>query len=129
MKTSDRGQTRQLLDGGCNRREFLQIGGAGLTAYAMRELVHPMETLAAASVNPLGTADAAIFVKLAGAPSHMDTFDIKEGPWTPADFDIQTKNNITLSNKLFPNLLNQSDKFSIIHSVQAWVPVHTIGQY
>ncbi len=130
MKTCDCGhQHEDQSHGGIHRRKFIQIGTAGVVGFALAHEMRLFDTLAQAEVVPLNTADACIFVKLAGAPSHMDTFDIKVGAWTPEDFDVQTNGNITLSNRLFPRLLRQSDKFSIIHSGQAWVPVHPIGQY
>lgn len=128
MKTFDRGHAPASRDG-VRRRDFIQLGSAGVAAYALADQMQPFETLAQAAVTTLNTADACIFVKLAGAPSHMDTFSLKVGDWTPADFDPQTRGNITLSNKLFPRLLQSTDKFSIVHSVQSWVPVHAIGQY
>ncbi|MBI1746707.1 MAG: DUF1501 domain-containing protein [Acidobacteria bacterium] len=114
---------------GLSRRRFIQLGGAGVAAYGLLDSTHQFEMLAQAEVTPMNTADAVIFIKLAGAPSHMDTFDIKEGAWTPADFDIQDNGDISLPNRLFPNLLKQADKLSILRSVQAWVPVHPIAQY
>jgi uncharacterized protein (DUF1501 family) len=123
---SDHTQERQP---GLSRRRFIQLGTAGVMGYTVADGLQPFETMAQASVNPLNTADACIFIKLAGAPSHLDTFDIKVGDWTPEDFDVQTRGNITLPNGLFPRLLGQTDKFSILHSVQAWVPVHPLAQY
>ena len=35
----------------------------------------------------LNTAKNVVFVLLPGAPSHTDTFDLKVGSWTPANFD------------------------------------------
>src|SRR5262249_5865328 len=92
-------------------------------------LFRSSKVLAQAPVDPLNTADACIFVKLAGAISHMDTFSVKVGAWTPDDWDVPESGDIRLPNRIFPNLLGQTDKFSLIHSVQAWVPVHAVGQY
>ena len=128
MMTSDRGHT-PVRPGGVGRRDFVRIGSAGLMAAATADHLRPFETRAQADVTPLNTADACIFIKLAGAMSHMDTFSVKVGAWTPAGFAVQTRGGITLSNRLFPRLLQQTNKFSIIHSVQGWVPVHQIGQY
>lgn len=128
MKKCDCGHNEEKHTG-WSRRQFIQIGTAGVVGYALAQMKYPFETLAQANVVPLNTADACIFVKLAGAPSHLDTFDLKVGSWTPADFDPQTSGDITLPNRLFPRLLQLTDKFSILRSVQAWVPVHAIGQY
>lgn len=111
------------------RREILQIGGVGVVGASLLPIFRSTKVLAQATVTPLNTADACIFIALRGAISHMDTFSVKEGAWTPGDWDIQTRGNITLSNLLFPNLLGQANRFSVIHSVQPWVPVHEVGQY
>ena len=59
---------------GVSRRDFIRIGaisGFGLSFGIQNFLAH-------ASENPVaGKAKAAIFVRLGGGPSHMDTFDLK----------------------------------------------------
>jgi hypothetical protein len=57
------------------------------------------EVTSARGATPRGTANACIFVNLNGGPSHMDTFDPKDGPWNPADVDIRDySNGLRLSN-------------------------------
>ena len=128
MKIQDCGH-RPESHTGFSRRDFVRIGGGSVAAYALADGMRPFETVAQSSPPRLDTADACIFIKLAGAMSHMDTFSIKVGAWTPANFNVQTRNGITLSGLLFPNLLNQTNKFSVIHSAQSWVPVHPVAQY
>ena len=65
-----------------------------------------------------GTARACIFVYLNGAPSHLDTFDVKDAAWNPADIDIQQHGNIALSNTLFPKLSTLTDDLCILRSVR-----------
>src|SRR5262249_34119787 len=120
------------LRAGLNRREFMQVGGLGMAAYGLMPPLARGEVVAQNSVKTRNTATACIFIKLAGAPSHMDTFDIKVGDWTPEDIakSTETRNKITLSGVLFPNLLDRaSQHLAILHSVQAYVPVHTVAQY
>ena len=51
------------------------------------------------------TARACIFINMNGGPSHVDTFDPKDGPWNPSDADIrQYPGGIVLSRKYFPKL-------------------------
>ena len=38
-----------------------------------------------------GTAKNVIFILMGGAPSHVDTFDLKVGAWTPTDFNPTTQ--------------------------------------
>jgi hypothetical protein len=112
------------------RGEFIKVGGLGVAAYGLINALSESEILAQASVTPRNTANACIFIKLAGAPSHMDTFSVREGDWTPDDWDIDTVNKITLPRGLFPNLLDRvSQHLAIMHSVQAYVPIHTVAQY
>jgi hypothetical protein len=104
-----------------NRREFIKIGGLGVAAYALMNTLEGTEVLTQASVSPRNTASACIFINLAGGPSHLDTFSVKQGPWTPSDWNIDTRNNITLPRRLFPNLLDRaSQHLAIAHSVQGW---------
>src|SRR5262249_16284478 len=112
-----------------SRRTILQIGGVSVVGASLLPVFQSTKVLAQGTVTPLNTADACIFIALRGGPSHMDTFSVKEGSWTPADWDVRQPGNIRLSNLIFPNLLDQSSRFSIIHSVQGWVPVHAVGQY
>ena len=62
---------------GINRRDFLRIGaltGVGLTLSRYLSMAEAGEVSAA-------RGKAAIFVRLAGGPSHLDTFDPKpDGP-------------------------------------------------
>src|SRR5262249_39488918 len=116
-------------EAGLSRREILQIGGVGVVGASLLPLFRSTKVLAQSTVTPLNTADACIFIALRGAISHMDTFSVKVGTWTPGDWDVQASGDITLSNLLFPNLLGQANRFSIIHSMQPWVPVHAVGQY
>ena len=61
---------------GIQRRDFLKVGalaGLGMSLpryFALAE---------AGGVSPHGKAKAAIYIRLAGGPSHMDTFDLKRG--------------------------------------------------
>src|SRR5690242_3066978 len=84
-----------------SRRRFL-FGAAGAAAFLAN--APKGEALTAPGVQPRGTAKACIFITMNGAPSHVDTWDPKDGPWNPADIDIRQHGNLLLSNRLFPNL-------------------------
>src|SRR5215208_4401967 len=63
---------------GVARRDFLRVGalaGFGLSLSLQDFLAHAEST--PAPVTGGGRAKAAIFVRLGGGPSHMDTFDLK----------------------------------------------------
>jgi hypothetical protein len=77
-----------------------------------------------------GTAKACIFVYLNGAPSHVDTFDVKDGPWNPADADIrQYHGGIALSYALFPRLSLLTGDLMILRSVRSWEAAHERGVF
>src|ERR1019366_1579870 len=73
------------------RRHFLEMVGAGVTASFLA--AHPAKAaeVAAAGVTTKNTAQNLIFILMAGAPSHVDTFDFKmvDGV-TPASFAPET---------------------------------------
>lgn len=79
----------------------------------------------------LSTATACIFIKLAGGPSHLDTFSVCPGPWTPPDWDPETRNNLTLPRRLFPNILDHvTPHLAIVHSLQGyWDLDHMWAEY
>src|SRR5437660_12932633 len=69
-----------------SRRVFFRHMASAVGGYFLLP-TRPMETIAKASASPIGTAKNCIFILLTGAPSHTDTFDLKEGAWTPSFFN------------------------------------------
>src|SRR5262249_33616194 len=75
----------------------------------------------AVGVNPRSTARACIFINLNGAPSHLDTFDVKDAAWNPDDADIrQYPGGIALSNTLFPEMSKITNDLLLLRSVRSW---------
>ena len=111
-----------------SRRHFL--GGAS-TAAAFHALARRGDAqVSSAGVVPRNTAKAVIFVNLTGAPSHVDTFDPKDGPWNPPDADIrQYSGDIRLSRTLFPNLSGLAGDLCVLRSVASWELAHERGQF
>ena len=66
---------------------------------------------------------------MSGAPSHVDTFDPKDGPWNPRDIDIQQYGSILLSRRLFPMLSGLTSELCILRSVTSWEAAHSRGQF
>src|SRR5215831_16995732 len=105
----------QIID----RRLFFKVAATGVAGYFVSPLdlsaQNPMVTM-----NPnapiQNTAKNAIFILLAGAPSHTDTFDLKVGSWTPADFNPTTINGIDWPSGLLTTLAGQLSlgRFSVI---------------
>jgi hypothetical protein len=85
---------------------------------------------AAPGVTLRNTARNCIFIFLSGAPSHVDTWDLKEGSWTPADFAPTSYLNGTLRfpQGLMPKTAEHLDKLAFIRSGFAWAAVHQLAQ-
>ncbi|MFN7922012.1 MAG: DUF1501 domain-containing protein [Bryobacteraceae bacterium] len=112
------------------RRDVLRLGGYGLLgAFADQAGLVPRIS-AAGKANPRGTARFVVVIELAGAISHLDTFDFKESVGTPKDLDIRkVRNDLYLSHRLFPELSREMDKVAIVRSMKSHEVVHFRGQY
>ncbi len=77
-----------------------------------------LETIARANAPVKGTARYVIFVNMAGAPSHVDTFDFKEGPWTPPEMQPETYGRIRWPRGLLPRLADHLDSIALIRSAR-----------
>ncbi|MSO20535.1 MAG: DUF1501 domain-containing protein [Acidobacteria bacterium] len=111
-----------------SRRHFFQVMGSGVSGYALYQMAKPMAALAGLPVSPMGTAKNCIFIQLTGAPSHSDTFDLKEGAWTPASLQPTTINGIRFPRGLMPNIADRLGDIAIVRSMRSWALVHTLGQ-
>ena len=73
------------------RRGFFELMGAGVTGSFLANRYAKAADVAAAGSNTKGTTQNVIFILLAGAPSHTDTFDFKNiNGVTPATFNPTT---------------------------------------
>src|SRR5215212_4202825 len=126
----ERGGSFPVFGEGFSRRRFLQIAGTGLVASYFSDVLNPSLLQAASGVNPTlrGTAKGCILIFLSGAPSHVDTWDLKEGAWTPADFSPTTFGPIRWRQGLMPNTANRLGKLSIIRSGLSWAAVPNLAQ-
>ena len=112
------------------RRTFLQVFGIGTAAATASGLHANFRTRASkATVTPRGNARNLILVNLSGGISHVDTFDLKVGSWTPDDFEPATFGNLLMPAGLFPNLVNHADKFSLLRALSGFEQVHQRAQY
>jgi hypothetical protein len=109
------------------RRMFFRYVGAALSGYFLMP-TRPMETVAKASPNTIGTAKNVIFILMTGAPSHSDTFDLKEGSWTPAFMAPTSYGDVRFPQGLMPKIAGQLDSVALVRSVRAWAAVHGLGQ-
>src|SRR5437016_4128109 len=108
------------------RRDFLRVGAlAGLGVSLPNYL-----SMASAGEVAAAKGQAAIFISLAGGPSHMDTFDLK--PDAPAEYRGDFKPigtnvpGIQISEHL-PKLAQVADKYAILRGVSHTLADHGLG--
>ena len=112
------------------RRDILRLGGYGLLGAFADQALLPLQARGAGKTNPRASARFCILIELAGAISHLDTFDFKESEGTPKDLDVrEVRPGLYLSHRLFPELSKEMDKVSIIRSMKSHEVVHFRGQY
>lgn len=111
---------------GVRRRDFLAIGvaGAGLALPAF------LQRSALGQVSPSASGKSAIFVQLAGGPSHIDMFDLKpnapdthRGEFRPIKTNVP---GIEICEHL-PKLAQCADKYAILRGVSHTLAAHDLG--
>ena len=124
------GNSFPLFSGGFTRRGFLQVAGTGLVASYFADVASAKLLESATAVNPTlhKTAKNCILIFLSGAPSHVDTWDLKEGAWTPADFTPGDFGAIRWPQGLLPNTADHLGKMAIVRSGLSWAAVHNLAQ-
>ncbi|MDG1873488.1 MAG: DUF1501 domain-containing protein [Mariniblastus sp.] len=113
------------MNQGLSRRQLLQVGaiGAGLTL---------TDYLRLQAANPNSTEKrSAIFIFMEGAPSHLDTFDLK--PDAPAEIrgefkPIQTNVTGMQICEHLPLLAKRADKYAIIRGITHNVADHGLAK-
>lgn len=117
---------------GFSRRNFLRIAGTGLVASWFTDVINPrfLQAQSAPTVSLRNTAKNAIFIFLSGAPSHVDTWDLKEGSWTPSDFAPTSYLNgaLRFPQGLMPKTAEHLDKLAFLRTGLAWAAVHQLAQ-
>ena len=111
------------------RRHFLELVGSGITVSFLAG--HPAKAaeVATAGATPKGTAQNVIFILMAGAPSHTDTFDFKMvNGVTPSSFNPATIGNMYFPTGLMPKLAAMTSDFAVARNVQAHAVVHSVCQ-
>lgn len=111
------------------RRRFLNLAGTGVTASWLASQLPATTVVNSTPVQMLNKAKNVIFILLAGAPSHTDTFDLKVvNGVTPDTFLPETVNGILFPTGLMPKLAATMGDFTIVRSLQAWALVHSLAQ-
>ena len=63
-----------------------------------------------------------------GGPSHSDTFDLKEGAWTPSFMAPTSYGDIRWPQGIMPKLGEQMDNIALVRSVRSWAAVHELAR-
>src|SRR5579863_7994224 len=111
------GSTGKYCDG-LSRRNFVQIGLAGMASVGLPQILKAKEESAALGTNRKDTS--VILIWLDGGPSHMDLYDMK--PEAPAEYrgiwsPIPTNVSGFEITELFPLQAKIADRFSIVRSL------------
>ena len=131
--TCEKGGGFPIQGDGFSRRRFMKVAGTGLVASWFADVISPRLLKAAmigSNVALRNTAKSCILIFLPGAPSNIDTWDLKEGAWTPADFAPATflNGNLRFPQGLMPNTAQHLDKMAFVRPGLAWAAVHQLGQ-
>jgi hypothetical protein len=124
-------KNRETIVPRLTRRGFIRAGAATAFCYDLLPMMRPRNVRASEKLSPRGSADYCIFIFLDGGPSQIDTFDLKEGRYTPQDFDVRTfaGGTLKLPYAIFPRLSEKLDDLAIVRSVEAWEAGHSRAQY
>jgi hypothetical protein len=127
------GSPKRLCDG-WTRRDMLWAGGLGLFGLALGDVLRLAEAQAAAPGAPaarhFGRAKACILLYLYGAPSQLETFDMK--PDAPVEVRGELKPiRSALPGcdvcELLPNAARIMDRVTVIRSVTHPFPIHGVA--
>lgn len=114
-----------------SRRTFFQAVGAGVSGFFLNGSAFGQNSGVVARGNPalINRAKNVIFVLLTGAPSHVDTFDLKvlEGT-TPSSLQPEAIGGILWPAGLMPKLAANLPDMAICRSVRSWALQHNLGQ-
>ena len=115
-----------LFCDGIQRRDFLKIGALSGVGLGLSDYLSLAEADAATNTR----ARSAIYVRLAGGPSHMDTFDMKpDAPDTHrGEFrEISTYVPGVRICEHLPKLAKCADKYAILRGVSHTLAAHRLG--
>lgn len=125
-----RGGSFPVWGEGFTRRRFLQLSGTGIVASFFADVLNPYLLHGATTQTPTlhRTARQCILVFLGGAPSHVDTWDLKEGPWTPSELAPTSYGLLRWPHGLMPKTSEQLAHLSFVRSGLSWAAVHGLAQ-
>jgi hypothetical protein len=111
------------------RRDFFRLLSAGIGGSYLLSSPLSAQVIKSQKVETKNTAKNVIFILLAGAPSHVDTFDLKvTAGVTPTAFNPTDVKGVQWNMGVFPKLAGLFDEIVIARSARAWAAQHTLGQ-
>lgn len=110
-----------------NRRLFFRHAAGALSGYFLLP-GRPMEQVARAAPALKNSARNCIFILMWGGPSQIDTFDFKDGPWTPPSFAPADYGEIRWPQGIMPKLAEQLDSVALVRSMKSWALVHNLAR-
>lgn len=115
---------------GFSRRRFMRLAGGSLVASFFSDVMNPFLLHGATVTNPtlLRSAKNCILIFLAGAPSHVDMWDLKEGPWTPLALAPTSYGTMRFPQGLLPRTAEQLQHLAFVRSGLSWALVHGLAQ-
>src|SRR5437870_2559138 len=121
------GSTRPYCDG-LSRRNFVQIGLAGMGSLGLPQILRAKEESAQRGLERKDTS--VILLWLDGGPGHMDMYDMK--PEAPAEYrgiwnPIRTNVSGFEITELFPLQAKMAERFSIVRSLHHDTGDHFTG--
>ncbi len=105
---------------GITRRELLQVGYSGLLGISLAPVLAQRASAVQTELARSGKGKSIILVYLTGAPSHIDTFDMKPDapPEIRGEFEpIATKVPGLQVSEHLPGLAARADKYALIRSL------------
>ena len=112
------------------RRNLLTVGAVAISGFDLLPMLRPLNATVKEKVRLRGTAEYCLFIFLQGGASHVDSFDLKEGKWTPSDFEVkQVAPGVKMPVGLFPKLSKNFNKIAILRSLETWETEHERAIY
>lgn len=112
------------------RRQLFQVLGAGVTVSSLAGRAQAGVVIESNPVTMQNKAKNVIFILMAGAPSHTDTFDFKNVPGTtPENFNATQYGDILWPQSILPGLGDRIGDVAIVRSMRAWAAAHQISQH
>ncbi len=115
-----------------SRRQFFQLAGAGVAGSYLAGQARATDLLWQAPVTTLNKAKNVVFILMAGAPSHTDTFDLKvvSGTTPVATAVPENINGVLWPTGTLPKLGEafKNNDVAVVRSLRAWAVAHNLAQ-